>query len=51
MPSASQAVEHSSGGMISERMGVIRSIGRGNVETGHDWLGSQGFPDKANSVR
>ena len=27
---------------------VLSSIRRGNVETGHDWLGGQGFPDKAN---
>ena len=27
---------------------VLSSIRRGNVEIGHDWLGCQGFPDKAN---
>ena len=25
----------------------LQSIRRGNVETGHEWLGGQGFPYKA----
>lgn len=23
---------------------VLQSVRRGNIETGHDWLGGQGFP-------
>lgn len=47
---ASQAVEHSSRGMFGQEQ-VLQCL-KSNEETGHEWLGGQGFPHKASrSIR